>query len=135
MPEPSPYSPAVTAAIEGEIRLLDPVVRTRPALLAGLLHPEFLEIGTCGRRWDRDSTIDALVQQGARAFRPITASDMKGTELAPDVVHLTFVGESNGCRSHRSSLWRRTGDTWLLYFRQGTPFGAGLSADESSGAS
>ncbi|MGW7364957.1 nuclear transport factor 2 family protein [Streptomyces sp. NPDC054841] len=125
------WAPAVDAAIEGELRLLDPAVRTAPALLAGLLHPEFLEFGVSGRRWDRDAIIDSLVEEGPRGVKPITASDMKGTQLADDVVHLTFVTESNGRRAHRSSLWRRTGDAWLLYFHQGTPF----SAEESSGAS
>ncbi|RBL85769.1 DUF4440 domain-containing protein, partial [Streptomyces cavourensis] len=40
MSEPSP---AVAAAIEGELRLLDPVVRASADLLAALLHPEFRE--------------------------------------------------------------------------------------------
>jgi hypothetical protein len=49
---------------------------------------------------------------------------MKGVQLAPDLVHLTFDTDDNGRRAHRSSLWRLSGTEWLLYFHQGTPFGA-----------
>ena len=38
------------------------------------------------------------------------------TEPTPAVV------AAKGSRSHRSSLWRLTGDGWRLYFHQGTPF-------------
>ncbi|MFJ6634896.1 DUF4440 domain-containing protein [Streptomyces sp. NPDC091376] len=130
-PEEIADAAAVDAAIEGELRLLDPAVRAEPDVLAGLLHPEFLEFGVSGRRWDRDAIVAALAEEGSRALDPITASGMTGTPLAPDVVHLTFVTELGGRRAHRSSLWRRTDAGWRLYFHQGTPF----SADGSSGAS
>ncbi|MFD7445604.1 DUF4440 domain-containing protein [Streptomyces sp. NPDC059909] len=126
----------IDAAIEGELRLLDPLVRTEPALVAGLLHPEFLEFGASGRRFDRDAIIESLAQEGAQtSAKPITASQLRGTQLAPDLVHLTFVTEYNGRRAHRSSLWRLTGDAWQLYFHQGTPFSADESSDGSSGSS
>ncbi|MEW2068743.1 nuclear transport factor 2 family protein [Streptomyces sp. NPDC007346] len=119
MSEPSP---AVAAAIEGELRLLDPVVRASADLLASLLHPEFREIGTGGRLRDRESVIEALTADGAPSPGPLTASRMRGAELCPDLVHLTFDTESRGLRSHRSSLWRLTGEGWRLYFHQATPF-------------
>ncbi|MFC9028345.1 DUF4440 domain-containing protein [Streptomyces arboris] len=119
MSEPSP---AVAAAIEGELRLLDPVVRASADLLAALLHPEFREIGASGRLWDRESIIEALTADDAPRPGPLTASRMRGTQLGPDLVHLTFDTESKGLRSHRSSLWRLTGTGWLLYFHQATPF-------------
>ncbi|MFE1475370.1 DUF4440 domain-containing protein [Streptomyces cyaneofuscatus] len=119
MSEPSP---AVAAAIEGELRLLDPVVRASADLLAALLHPEFREIGTSGRLWDRESIIEALTADDAPRPGPLTASRMRGTQLGPDLVHLTFDTESKGLRSHRSSLWRLTEAGWRLYFHQATPF-------------
>lgn len=45
---------------------------------------------------------------------------MRGVELAPHVVLLTFDTEYMGRRAHRSSLWLLTGGRWLLYFHQGT---------------
>ncbi|MEU2823743.1 nuclear transport factor 2 family protein [Streptomyces bacillaris] len=119
MSEPSP---AVAAAIEGELRLLDPVVRASAELLAALLHPEFREIGTSGRLWNRETIIAALTADDAPRPGPLTASRMQGEELCSDVVHLTFDTESKGLRSHRSSLWRLTGSGWRLYFHQATPF-------------
>ncbi|MFJ4824705.1 DUF4440 domain-containing protein [Streptomyces bacillaris] len=119
MSEPSP---AVAAAIEGELRLLDPVVRASAELLAALLHPEFREIGTSGRLWNRETIIAALTADDAPRPGPLTASRMRGEELCSDVVHLTFDTESKGLRSHRSSLWLLTGAGWRLYFHQATPF-------------
>ncbi|GGZ10846.1 DUF4440 domain-containing protein [Streptomyces nitrosporeus] len=121
MTEPSP---AVAAAIEGELRLLDPVVRESAAILAAMLHPDFREIGTSGRLWDRDTIIEALTVPAPGAPRPgpLTASRMHGEQLADDLVHLTFDTETGGLRSHRSSLWRLTGTGWRLYFHQATPF-------------
>ncbi|MEV6396110.1 nuclear transport factor 2 family protein [Streptomyces sp. NPDC051907] len=114
---------AVGAAMEGEFSLLDPAVRSSPDRLARLLHPEFREFGVSGRLWDRDSIVAALTARHASAVRPITASRMKGVQLAPDLVHLTFDTESGAHRAHRSSLWRLLDGDWLLYFHQGTHFG------------
>ncbi|MEU1217931.1 nuclear transport factor 2 family protein [Streptomyces microflavus] len=119
MSEPSP---AVAAAIEGELRLLDPVVRASADLLASLLHPGFREIGTSGRLWNRETIIEALTADDAPRPGSLTASRMQGVELCSDLVHLTFDTESKGLRSHRSSLWRLTGAGWRLYFHQATPF-------------
>ncbi|WP_097867336.1 nuclear transport factor 2 family protein [Streptomyces sp. rh34] len=119
MAEPSP---AVAAAIEGELRLLDPVVRASAELLASLLHPEFREIGTSGRLWTRARIIASLTADDAPRPGPLTASRMRGTQLCADLVHLTFDTESKGVRSHRSSLWRLTPEGWRLYFHQATPF-------------
>ncbi|MET7620751.1 nuclear transport factor 2 family protein [Streptomyces sp. NPDC005408] len=113
---------AVSAAMEAEFRLLDPSVRLSPQRMAELLHPDYREFGTSGRIWDRDSLIAAIVSRDAPAPRPITTSRIQGTQLAPDLVHLTFDTETGAHRAHRSSLWRLTDDGWLLYFHQGTRF-------------
>ncbi|WP_328779710.1 nuclear transport factor 2 family protein [Streptomyces canus] len=114
--------PAVEAAVQGELRLLDPEVRASPELVGALLHPEFHEFGASGRHWDRASIIAALAGTSDQEAGPIAAFGMKGVRLAPDVVHLTFDTEHNDGRAHRSSLWRRTPSGWLLYFHQATPF-------------
>ncbi|MGP4008302.1 nuclear transport factor 2 family protein [Streptomyces sp. 4N124] len=113
---------AVKTAIEGELRLLDPEVRRSPELLGALLHPDFHEFGASGRPWDRASIIAALTSGSDPGSRPVVASHLRGVQLAPDLVHLTYDTESNGSRAHRSSLWRRPADRWLLYFHQATPF-------------
>ncbi|MFF4058716.1 DUF4440 domain-containing protein [Streptomyces sp. NPDC001668] len=118
----SERGPAVAAAIQGELRLLDPEVRASPDSVGALLHPEFHEFGASGRHWDRASIIAALAGATDQGAGPITASGMKGVELAPGLVHLLFDTERNGRRAHRSSLWRLTPSGWLLYFHQATPF-------------
>ncbi|MET7358117.1 nuclear transport factor 2 family protein [Streptomyces sp. NPDC005562] len=113
-------TPAVEAAVEGELRLLDPEVRASPELFGALLHPEFTEIGASGRRWDRASIVEVLTADPVG--RPTTTSRMRGVQLADDLVQLTFDTDDNGRRAHRSSLWRRTEDGWRLWFHQGTLF-------------
>jgi hypothetical protein len=112
----------VEAAIERELRLLQPEVRSSPELLAELLHPQFREFGASGRDWDRPSIIAALIEGEDPGPRPAVVSKMDGVQLAPDLVHITFDTDNNGRRAHRSSLWRRTDDGWQMYFHQGTPF-------------
>ncbi|MBA4861578.1 nuclear transport factor 2 family protein [Streptomyces sp. PSKA54] len=122
MPE---RNPAVDAAIERELSLLDSEVRRSPTRLGALLHAEFTEFGASGRYWDRASIMEALTGKSEPRVRPFTISRMKGVQLAPDVVHLTFDTDYNGRRAHRSSLWRYTEGSWRLYFHQATPFDAG----------
>ncbi|MFF1922496.1 DUF4440 domain-containing protein [Streptomyces sp. NPDC058221] len=115
-------SPGVAAAVEGELRLLDPLVRASTELLVQVLHPEFHEVDSTGRHWDRDTVITSLITGTAPRPGPLTASRMHGTQLADDLVHVTFDTEAKGKRAHRSSLWRLTGTGWLLYYHQATPF-------------
>ncbi|MFI1678325.1 DUF4440 domain-containing protein [Streptomyces sp. NPDC020607] len=115
-------TPAVEAAIEGELRLLDPDVRVSPQLFGALLHPEFTEFGASGTRWDRTSIVRVLTAAKDPGAAPVTTSRMRGVQLADDLVHLTFDTDSGGRRAHRSSLWRRTDSGWQLWFHQATPF-------------
>ncbi|MFG2474642.1 DUF4440 domain-containing protein [Streptomyces fagopyri] len=119
------HNPAVEAAIEGELSLLDAEVRRSAERLGALLHPGFREFGSSGRVWDRASMLAHLTTTTAPGSRPITATRMKGAQLAPDLVHITFDTEADDGRLvHRSSLWWRTAEGWRLYFHQGTPFSA-----------
>ncbi|MGW1406571.1 nuclear transport factor 2 family protein [Streptomyces sp. NPDC002403] len=119
MTEPSP---GVAAAVEGELRLLDPAVRASAELLARLLHPDYREIDYTGRVWDRDTMIASLTAADAPRPGPLTASRMSGVQLADDLVHLTYDTETKGRLAHRSSVWRMTDEGWVLYFNQATPF-------------
>lgn len=125
----SEQSPGVAAAVEGELRLLDPLVRASIELLVQVLHPDFHEVDTTGRRWDRDTVITSLITGAAPRPGPLTASRMHGTQLADELVHVTFDTEAKGKHSHRSSLWRLTGTGWLLYYHQATPFVTGPATD------
>lgn len=120
---------AVQAAIDGELRLLDPEVRGCPARVLELLDPEFVEFGASGRRWDVESVLEVTSGGSVSADSPVKVSRMMGAVLAPDVVHLTYFADNQGRKAWRSSVWRLTDSGWRMYFHQGT-----LAADAGSPA-
>ncbi|WP_327370847.1 nuclear transport factor 2 family protein [Streptomyces sp. NBC_01217] len=128
MTEPSP---GVAAAMEGELRLLDPLVRASAELLTQVLHPDYREIDSAGRVWNRDTMIASLTAEDAPRPGPLTASRMCGEQLDDEFVHLTYDTETKGHLAHRSSLWRLTDTGWVLYFHQATPFA--MAADSGPG--
>ncbi|MCW7941326.1 hypothetical protein AAW14_04495 [Streptomyces hygroscopicus] len=111
---------AVQAAIEGELRLLDPEVRASPAVVSELLDPEFTEFGASGRRWDAESVLTVTSAGTVSPRSPVKVSGMSGVVLAPGVVHLTYLADNQGRRAWRSSLWRLTEQGWRMYFHQAT---------------
>ncbi|GAA3387163.1 DUF4440 domain-containing protein [Streptomyces roseoviridis] len=121
----SSESAAVAAAIEGELRLLDPAVRTDAAEARRLHDPEFTEVGASGRHWTYEEMLAALpgLDGGAADGPRFEVSGMRGVLLAPGLVHLTFETLFDGRRARRSSIWRKgEGETgWRLYYHQGTP--------------
>ncbi|MGV9339831.1 nuclear transport factor 2 family protein [Streptomyces sp. NPDC003688] len=116
---------AIREAIAGELRLMDPGVRASPTLSRQLLDPEFVEVGSSGRRWTYEEMVtempgmDGAADSGPR-YEP---SDFTGVLLAPGLVHLTYETTLNGVRARRSSLWRRQGadGAWRMYYHQATP--------------
>lgn len=112
---------AVKAAVDGELRLLDPDVRASAALSSQLLDPEFVEFGASGTRWDLQSIIAMMSSESPATASPVEVSEMSAVVLAPGIVHLTYLSDRAGRRARRSSLWRQTATGWRLYFHQGTP--------------
>ncbi|WP_338701077.1 DUF4440 domain-containing protein [Streptomyces sp. Q6] len=114
----------IQAAIDGELRLLDPAVRASDARVTALLDPEFFEFGASGRRWDRSSILAVTGAASEDPGPPARITEMAGAVLAPGLVHLTYHAEHDGRRVRRSSLWRRDPEAgWRMYFHQGTPTG------------
>jgi hypothetical protein len=109
-------SSAVDLVLAAEGRLMDPAVRSRPDLVANLLHPEFLEFGASGRTWTRDEVAAVF------GLSPVgTATDLRADQLAADVVLVTF-RLTGPQASLRSSVWLRDPVRgWVLRFHQGTP--------------
>ncbi|MFE2737148.1 DUF4440 domain-containing protein [Streptomyces sp. NPDC059349] len=115
----------VRAAIAGELRLMDPSVRTSGSLARQMLDPGFVEVGASGRRWTYEEMLaelpemDGAVESGPR-YEP---SSFTGVLLAPGLVHLTCETTFGGSRARRSSLWRKQGGgaTWQMYYHQATP--------------
>jgi hypothetical protein len=115
----------VNEAIAGELALLDPAVRASRARFEPLLDPEFVEVGSSGRRYTYEDMLAWLPgdpgssPEGPRYEPP----SIQGVVLAPGLVHLTYETDFDGLRARRSSLWRRgSGEAgWRLYYHQGTP--------------
>ncbi|MGW6203784.1 nuclear transport factor 2 family protein [Streptomyces sp. NPDC055089] len=121
---------SVRAAVEGELRLLDPGVRALPDEVTALLDPGFTEFGASGRRYDRTTILAVTSAVDESDPEPSAVTGMAGVLLAPGLVHLTYTSERNGRRFRRSSLWRRSDSGWRMYFHQGTPAGPSQPSGE-----
>ena len=120
----------VDAAIEAELRLMDPAVRASRTLAPELLDPDFVEVGSSGRRYTYDEMVAELAgHPGSSADGPrYEPAEIRGVVLAPGLVHLTYETDFDGRRARRSSLWRRRSEEtgWRMYYHQGTPVPPGV---------
>jgi hypothetical protein len=107
-----------------ELRLLLPEVRSDPARLGTLLHPDFYEIGASGRTYARDEVLAEF--RGALPEYSIWAQDFDIQEVAVGMWLLRYQSahvDTDGTLSRhatRTSLWQYTGSRWQLRFHQGT---------------
>lgn len=114
----------VAAAIEGELRLMDPAVRASRVEAERFLDPHFTEVGSSGRRWNRAEILAELPEmQGAAEDGPrYRPSHIAGVEPVPGMVHLSYETDFDGLRARRNSFWRRGEDgRWRMYHHQATP--------------
>lgn len=85
-----------------------------------MLAPGFTEFGQSGRSWTRAEMMDAIggFESSSTA---VQVEALRGRELAPDIVLVTY--ESSGARGtvRRSSIWKRNPAGWQVEFHQGTP--------------
>ncbi|MER5793128.1 DUF4440 domain-containing protein [Streptomyces sp. NPDC001980] len=123
-------SAQVTAAIAGELRLMDPEVRASRKPAAELLDPEFVEVGASGRRYAYEQLLAELPDKpGASADGPrYEPSGMTGAVLAPGLVLVTFEARLGVRRTRHSSLWRRRDEQsgWRMYHHQATVVPPGI---------
>ena len=119
----APEDPEVADVVRRELLLLDPSVRASRERVLALLHPDFVELGASGRRWDAETAAASMA--AAAAGDPVEASGFVGSRLADDVVLLTFEARRYLRVSLRSSVWVRLDGEWRLRFHQGTPAGEG----------
>lgn len=106
-----------------EEELLQPDVRKTATRLDALLAEGFIEFGSSGRVFDKQSIIDSL-----RSESPVRLSltDFKALPLGPGVVLTTYRGVCYGVSgeqpiySLRSSVWRLLDGRWQIVFHQGT---------------
>jgi hypothetical protein len=108
-----------------EEKLLAPATRHSIVQLDKLLTDDFIEFGRSGKIFDKQ-TVAERIGKGETARMPL--ADFKIVILAPDALLATYCAtkiEDDGQKSYslRSSICRKTGDKWRMFFRQGTPTG------------
>ena len=108
--------------IELELSLLDPEVRKNFSLVDSLLDDSFVEFGTSGKTYDKRIIIERLSEE---VPSKIEATDFVPIQLTENVVQLRFKTKRTGedgllVVSLRSSIWKKTGETWKMVFHQGT---------------
>ncbi len=98
-----------------ERALLGDELRSDPAAVAALLHPDWQEIGRSGRLWTRD---DVLREIGP--IEPVDFEVVSVDRLGPDTILLLWRTFTEERSTLRSTLWLRTGGQWQARFHQGT---------------
>ncbi len=98
-----------------ERSLLTDEVRSDPAAVAALLHPEWQEVGRSGRLWTRD---DVLAEIGP--IEPVSLDVVSVERVDRDTILLLWRALTDERSTLRSSLWLRVGGQWQQRFHQGT---------------
>ena len=101
--------------VELERSLLRDDVRSDPAAVAALLHPDWSEIGQSGRLWTRAETLEDIGPVPATRVEVISSE-----RVADDTILLLWRAVSEERSSLRSTLWVRVGGRWQARFHQGT---------------
>ncbi|MEW6412518.1 MAG: DUF4440 domain-containing protein [Candidatus Zixiibacteriota bacterium] len=109
-----------------ETRLFQPDVRHSREQLTELIAEEFVEFGSSGCIYDRDSIIASLAEESSMR---ISISDFKCVALSSEVALVTYratitEGDQPTGDSLRSSIWKIVNGNWRMVFHQGTPTAA-----------
>ena len=101
-----------------ESSLVDPDVRRSPERLNNLLHPDFIELGSSGRVYDRQMIVEMMSQE---VSGDVIMRDFETRSISENTVLVTYrsIGQS-GDEARRSSLWAKDADGWRIHFHQGT---------------
>lgn len=93
------------------------------AFMERALAPDFFEFGRSGRTYTRQQILD-FPKAPIAAQLPL--EDFRVRLLDANTVQLTYNSHVRyqDVMEHgrRSSIWSRSGDTWVLRFHQGTPY-------------
>jgi len=97
-----------------EKSLLDPRTRRSANELNELIGHNFVEIGSSGKRYDKNSTIKTLLATPNRDLIEIT--DLRAMHLSLDTVLVTYKTEKETVV--RSSVWQYIDQKWVIIFHQ-----------------
>ena len=112
---------------EQEEALLDADIRGSELQLGKLLAEEFVEFGSSGVRYDRQSIVGALAN--AAQNEKLSLTDFNLIAWADGLAAVSYICECHDAkdklvrRSLRSSLWKEINGKWQIAFHQGTSTG------------
>lgn len=101
-----------------ERQLLTTSTRHSQEYLRVLLADDFFEIGKSGAVYDKQATIDALLNEGERN---IVANDFAVQSLDDNVFLVTYSTIENHACCLRTSIWQKLNGEWKMRFHQATP--------------
>ncbi len=109
---------------ELEISLLKPEVRSSFDQLNNLLADDFKEFGSSGRAYTKQNVLERLPSNTDMVVYVV--SDFVVSILSEDIVMSNFktervINDIEKVLSLRTSLWRKEGGAWRMFFHQGTP--------------
>jgi len=110
---------ALEHVIDLERALLTAGVRSDPSRVAALLHPDWYEVGTSGRIWNRAEMLATIGPLEGE----VDCEVIDAQRLAKDQILLTWRSTGAGRSAVRTSLWVRREANWEQRFHQGTPEG------------
>ena len=105
-----------------ELELLQPEVRKSKDRLNELIADDFVEIGTSGKRFNKQDVISKLVEQEKRLF---TIQNFNTIEISPDTILATYevqieiLNTSLTIDSFRTSIWKNKNGRCQIVFHQG----------------
>jgi hypothetical protein len=106
-----------TQIFQLEKELLTPQIRGNSMKLNSILAADFFEFGSSGTIWSKKGAVE-----GGLSLREMTLSDFNIHPLAEGVMLATYRvhDKTRNQETLRSSIWRKNGDQWQLFFHQGT---------------
>ena len=106
-----------------ELLLMDPAVRRDRDQVSSLLTDDFVEFGSSGRVWERDSILQLLATE---TYEAPAVEDFACRLLGEDIALTTYrsvrmKATAKRAVTLRSSIWKRKSGSWKMCFHQGTP--------------
>ena len=87
--------------------------------LALLFSEDFEECGKSGKIFNKADIVDLLLNE---EYQKISFSNFRFTNLSDTAILVKYDSDCRAVKSHRSSVWIKTGGNWKILYHQGTTF-------------
>lgn len=100
-----------------ELSLLSRNTKLSPLELNHLISDDFIEFGVSGKIYNKEDVINDLPNETPRTF---SVENLEIKLLSDDIAMSIYHIHESNISSLRSSLWKKNGNIWQLFFHQGT---------------